>query len=171
MLVKNHRIIRLLVASFALMWSLGSFASGQYTGPDRDADGNIVPAPKGEQCVEPTADMRANHMKYLLHKRDLTMHEGIRTKTHSLVQCINCHATPNNEGEIVRVFDDSHEHFCASCHAAASVKLDCFECHADRPVSAFMSSQSKHPTVVADDTQPASPASNASYAVTDMQDQ
>jgi hypothetical protein len=24
------------------------------------------------------------------------------------------------------------QHFCAECHAYASVKIDCFECHADR---------------------------------------
>ncbi len=120
-----------------LLWTASAVASGSYTGPNRDANGNIVPTPKGEQCVEPTADMRANHMKYLLHKRDMTMYDGIRTKQHSLVECIDCHATPNDDGQIVRVFDDSGEHFCASCHIAASVKLDCFECHADRPVSAF----------------------------------
>ncbi|MBC8210040.1 MAG: Hdr-like menaquinol oxidoreductase cytochrome c subunit [Gammaproteobacteria bacterium] len=112
-----------------------SLASGQYTGPDRDANGNIVPTPKGEKCVEPTADMRANHMQYLLHKRDKTMYQGIRSKQHSLVECINCHATPANDGKIARVSESKH--FCASCHLSVSVKLDCFECHADRPVSAF----------------------------------
>lgn len=94
--------------------------------------------PKGEKCVEATADMRANHMEYLLHKRNETMRQGIRTKKHSLVECIRCHATPNQDGKIVRVSDEKH--FCASCHRAASVKLDCFECHADRPVEAFSQS-------------------------------
>jgi len=120
-----------------LLWSFNSMASGQYSGPNRDANGNIVPTPKGEKCVEPTADMRANHMKYLLHKRDVTMHEGIRTKQHSLVECINCHVTPNNEGKIERIHDEDNKHFCSTCHVAASVKLDCFECHADRPVETF----------------------------------
>ncbi len=123
-----------------LLWSVSSLAASQFSGPSRDANGNVVPTPKGEQCVEPTADMRANHMKYLLHKRDETMYGGIRTKQHSLIQCINCHATPGEDGKITRIHDDSNQHFCASCHVAASVKLDCFECHADRPVEAFSQS-------------------------------
>ena len=35
-------------------------------------------------CVEPTEEMRANHMKYILHQRDATVHEGIRTEQYSL---------------------------------------------------------------------------------------
>jgi hypothetical protein len=116
-------------------------ASSQYSGPNRDANGNIVPTPKGEKCVEPTADMRANHMKFLLHKRDETMYEGIRTKQHSLAECIYCHATPDNDGKIARVHDEDNKHFCSSCHVSVSVKLDCFECHADRPVEAFSKMQ------------------------------
>ena len=130
-----RQLIRLLMTTALLLWSFNSHASGNYTGPNRDANGNIVPTPKGEKCVEPTADMRANHMKYLLHKRDKTMHQGIRTEQYSLVQCINCHATPGDDGKIARITDEKH--FCASCHASASVKLDCFECHADRPVESF----------------------------------
>jgi hypothetical protein len=135
--VTNNRLISGLLSTLLLLWAVNGLASGAFSGPNRDANGNIVPPPKGEQCVEPTADMRANHMKYLLHKRDLTMHNGIRTRQHSLVECINCHATPDNSGKVTRIFDDSGKHFCASCHRAASVKLDCFECHADRPVSSF----------------------------------
>lgn len=133
-----RQLSRLLLTSVLLFWLTGSFAAaGNYTGPDRDANGNIVPTPKGQKCVEPTADMRANHMKYLLHKRDKTVHEGIRTKQHSLVECINCHVTPGNDGRIARIHDEDNQHFCSSCHASASVKLDCFECHADRPVETF----------------------------------
>jgi len=132
-----NRLIGSLLSAVIMLWASSGFAAGAFAGPSRDANGNIVPTPKGEQCVEPTADIRANHMKYLLHKRDMTMYDGIRTKQHSLAECIECHATPNEDGTIVRVFDDSGEHFCASCHRAAAVKLDCFECHADRPVSSF----------------------------------
>jgi hypothetical protein len=133
--VSIHRFIRFVITALVLSWSALVLAADHYTGPNRDENGNIVPTPKGERCVEETPDMRANHMKYLLHKRDETMHRGIRTKTHSLVECINCHVTPGKDGNIARISDDSH--FCASCHRAASVKLDCFECHADRPVEAF----------------------------------
>lgn len=135
--VNIHRLPSLLLILTLQLWLTASLAAGNYTGPNRDAKGNIVPTPKGEKCVEPTADMRANHMKYLLHKRDKTVHEGIRTRNHSLVACINCHATPDKDGKVARVHDDDKRHFCASCHAAVSVKLDCFECHADRPVEYF----------------------------------
>ena len=81
-------------------------------------------------CVEPTADMRKNHMKYILHQRDETMHEGIRTKQYSLVECINCHVSESPDAPRV----SSEEHFCNSCHTYAAVNIDCFQCHADRPV-------------------------------------
>jgi hypothetical protein len=80
-------------------------------------------------CVEPTADMRRNHMKYLLHQRDETVHEGIRTKQFSLEQCIDCHVS--SAPDTPRV--SSELHFCNSCHTYAAVNIDCFECHADRP--------------------------------------
>ena len=128
---------RLLVTSALLLWSIGSYAASHYTGPDRDANGNIVPTPKGEKCVEPTDVIRSTHMNLLKHKRDETVHQGIRTKTHSLKECIDCHATPGKDGKIARVFDENSQHFCASCHRAASVNLDCFECHSDRPEDAF----------------------------------
>jgi len=133
--VNIRQLTKLLLTSALLLWSVGSFAASNYSGPDRDANGNIVPTPKGEKCVEPIDVMRATHMNLLKHKRDLTMRQGIRTKKYSLSQCINCHATPGEDGKIARV-DDS-QHFCASCHQSASVKLDCFECHADRPVESL----------------------------------
>jgi len=85
---------------------------------------------EAQGCVEPTDDMRRNHMKYILHQRDETMHRGIRTKQHSLVECINCHVS--DAPDAARV--SSEEHFCNSCHSYAAVNIDCFQCHADRPV-------------------------------------
>jgi hypothetical protein len=81
-------------------------------------------------CVEPTEDMRKNHMEYILHQRDETMHEGIRTSRHSLVECINCHVSDAPDAPRV----SSEKHFCNSCHTYAAVSIDCFQCHADRPV-------------------------------------
>ena len=86
------------------------------------------------ECVEPVGDMRKNHMEFLKHKRDLTMREGVRTKQHSLTECIDCHVTPNDKGEFARIGDD--EHFCSSCHNYAAVKVDCFDCHSDLPEDA-----------------------------------
>lgn len=82
-------------------------------------------------CVEPTEEMRKNHMNYLLHQRDETMHRGIRTKRYSLEECINCHVAPSAGGAPVRA--DSDRHFCNSCHAYAAVHIDCFQCHNDQP--------------------------------------
>ena len=93
----------------------------------------IIHEPEGEgvKCVQPEDEMRRNHMNYILHQRDKTMHEGIRTETYSLASCIDCHIEPDDKGKVAR--HDSKEHFCNSCHEYASVKIDCFECHADRP--------------------------------------
>lgn len=93
-----------------------------------------VPMPakgKGDKCVAPTEWMRRNHMSALLHKRDLTMHEGVRTPKFSLKECVSCHAVPGKDGKPVTVADPKH--FCRSCHDYAAVSIDCFECHASRP--------------------------------------
>ena len=82
-------------------------------------------------CVEPVEDMRKNHMEYILHQRDRTMYDGIRTKQHSLVECINCHVSDAPDAPR----HTSEEHFCSSCHTYAAVRIDCFQCHADRPAS------------------------------------
>ena len=87
--------------------------------------------PEGKQCVEPEDEMRRNHMNYILHQRDKTVHEGIRTEKYSLAKCIDCHVEPNKNGEIAS--SDTKEHFCNACHEYASVQIDCFECHADKP--------------------------------------
>ena len=80
-------------------------------------------------CVEPTEEMRRNHMEYILHQRDETMHRGIRTKQYSLEQCINCHVSAAADAPRI----SSEQHFCNSCHSYAAVNIDCFQCHSDRP--------------------------------------
>ena len=84
---------------------------------------------EAQGCVEPTADMRRNHMNYILHQRDETMHEGIRTKQFSREQCIDCHVSSAPDAPRI----SSEQHFCNSCHTYAAVNIDCFQCHADRP--------------------------------------
>lgn len=83
---------------------------------------------KGERCVEDTDYMRRNHMKLLHHHRDKTMRQGIRTTKHSLKGCVECHASEKT-GSVA----SSKEDFCMACHSYASVKLDCWSCHATRP--------------------------------------
>lgn len=83
---------------------------------------------KGEKCVEDTQFMRRNHMDLLKHQRNETMRKGIRTTRHSLKQCVECHASEKT-GSVAA----SKEDFCAACHSYASVKLDCWDCHATKP--------------------------------------
>ncbi len=104
--------------------------------PLASASAGDVPKPtiqkaKGEQCVEDTDYMRRNHMKVLNHHRDKTVHEGVRTKRHSLKNCIECHAGPNEKGERSVLGKDN---FCQSCHTYTAVKVDCFQCHSSKPV-------------------------------------
>ena len=89
------------------------------------------PEGEGVECIQPEDEMRRNHMNYILHQRDETMHKGIRTETDSLAKCIDCHVQPNDKGEIVS--HDDKEHFCNACHEYAAVQIDCFQCHADKP--------------------------------------
>lgn len=129
-------MLRFLSVLF-LLW-VTQLQAAELTGPDRDTNGNIVPTPKGEVCIEPAEVMRREHMDLLLHKRDETMYEGIRTKKASLTECINCHVTPDAKGNVARA--DDEQFFCSSCHVAASVSIDCFECHADRPLNMIKNS-------------------------------
>ncbi len=99
------------------------------------------PEGEGVECVQPEEEMRRNHMNYILHQRDQTVHDGIRTETYSLARCIDCHVEPNENGEIAG--HDEPEHFCNSCHEYASVQIDCFECHADRPQKYIQRSKKK----------------------------
>jgi len=98
--------------------------------------GNVViPQPltpaNAEQCVEPIEVMRREHMNFLLHQRDETVLNGVRTEKYSLTGCIDCHAQPGEDGKIVR--SDDPEYFCTACHQYTAVKIDCFECHSDQP--------------------------------------
>jgi hypothetical protein len=88
-------------------------------------------AKDAEACVEDTDLMRRDHMLLLLKQRDLTVHEGIRTKKHSLTNCISCHAKKDAEGAWIP--PTTREHFCQGCHVYTGTKIDCFECHAGQP--------------------------------------
>ncbi len=99
----------------------------------------VVPKAKAKAnpdtlCIRDVKDMRKNHMKYILHKRDKTLREGVRTKQDSLAECISCHISKNDKGEYAS-FGDS-KHFCSSCHNFAAVNIDCFDCHNDKPTAA-----------------------------------
>ena len=83
----------------------------------------VVKIEKGDTCVAPTKEMRRDHMNMLLHQRDRTLRQGIRDSRFSLKNCVDCHAS-RETGSVL-----GKDGFCSSCHAYASVSLDCFECH------------------------------------------
>ncbi len=87
---------------------------------------------KTGKCVRDNDFMRINHPALLNHKRDQTMRQGIRTKTDSLQNCINCHVTKDKEGEFIKA-NDPEQGFCAACHEYVAVRIDCFECHRTTP--------------------------------------
>lgn len=112
----------LLLAAFLALSGVGTVAADMPAGSR---------AASLEQCVEETGYMRRYHMEVLFHQRDRTMREGIRTRDHSLVECVSCHAGTDGQGNFVSVNADGQ--FCAGCHKKAAVTIDCFQCHAPRP--------------------------------------
>ena len=88
----------------------------------------LIEKAKGGQCVEDPAFMRRNHMKLLKHQRDDAVHGGIRSGKYSLKECVACHASQSNQS-----VNAEAGNFCQSCHVYAAVKIDCFECHANKP--------------------------------------
>ena len=113
------RIARLLCL-LALLLPVFAFASDRVPKP-------VINIDKPGRCVEDTATMRREHPDMLRHQRDLTMHEGIRTPRHSLKECVQCHASKAS-GSVL-----GEKGFCQSCHEYASVRIDCFSCHASKP--------------------------------------
>lgn len=127
------RYIRALVVAPAVF--AAAFLAMAAAAAENDGAGR-VPMPSisrgnGEKCVADTDFMRRNHMELLLHQRDRTMREGVRTKQYSLRECVACHAVPGPDARPVTAA--SPKHFCRACHDYAAVSIDCFECHASRP--------------------------------------
>ncbi|MAF48222.1 MAG: Hdr-like menaquinol oxidoreductase cytochrome c subunit [Rhodospirillales bacterium] len=89
--------------------------------------------PKALKEAEPghAERLRNDHRQLLVHKRDQTMRQGIRTAKDSLKECVACHAVPGPDK--LPVSAQSPEHFCRVCHDYAAVSIDCFSCHASRP--------------------------------------
>ncbi len=122
------------IAGFAAIFfaaSLSFIPSGTAESQTR-ASGPVIELPTvADKCIRPTEFMRRNHMNLLLHKRDQTMREGIRTKDASLQGCVDCHAKEDEKGTPIPVNDEGQ--FCSTCHEYVAVKLDCFECHRTTP--------------------------------------
>jgi hypothetical protein len=131
-IVFSRSVLRWLGAALVALCAAGATHAGD---AGRVAKPNIV-IEKGDKCVAPVEVMRREHMNMLKHQRDLTMHQGIRTKQHSLKGCIDCHANSRN-GSVI----GNRDNFCQSCHAYVAVKLDCFECHANKPEATVAKSE------------------------------
>lgn len=111
----------------ALFIVAGLFASPAMSGEI----GPVVPKATGEPHPEGNLFMRVNHMKLMVHDRDLTMHDGDRQISYSLKACVECHAVNGEDAQPVSA--ESYKHFCRVCHDYAAVKIDCFECHNSKP--------------------------------------
>ena len=95
---------------------------------DIAAKGPVIEQARGEKCVEPPGVMRRQHWEFLKHQRDDTVHGGIRGAKYSLKSCVACHASLETNSVTA-----AKTNFCVSCHVYTAVKIDCFECHANRP--------------------------------------
>lgn len=89
-------------------------------------------ADKLDACVQPTDFMRRSHFELIKHQRDITVHQGIRKTDNSLAGCVDCHVRKDAGGNHVAV--NAPGEFCAACHEYTATTLDCFTCHATKPV-------------------------------------
>jgi len=87
----------------------------------------VLEVDRNTSCVAPPDVMRRTHMDLLMHRRDRTVHQGVRGGDEALARCISCHA--GSKGAAI----GNRDAFCQSCHDYVAVKLDCFECHQGRP--------------------------------------
>jgi hypothetical protein len=139
--------IRTLFAAFAVLVS--AFAMIAAPLQAQDGGSGLAPQPpkgQGKHCVAETDFMRRNHMTMLTHRRDETVHEGVRTGDTSLTNCISCHAVKDESGQFVKYSDPKH--FCRTCHDYAAVSVDCFECHASRPEAKDSAANDKDKDIV-----------------------
>ena len=120
-----------VVSAFALAGLLSAASAGGADGkPVASPLQPVIEAARGGECVADPAFMRRNHPDLLKHQRNETVHRGVRDARASLKGCIECHAS-SATGSVAAAPTD----FCASCHAYAAVKVDCFECHASKPAA------------------------------------
>ena len=115
-----------LFASILLIFGMltSTVHAGEHLAPD-------VPKAIGPGHKEGNAFMRANHMKMLLHDRNLTMRLGDRDVEASLKACVTCHAQTGPDAVPIPVNEEGQ--FCAACHEFAAVRIDCFQCHRTTP--------------------------------------
>jgi len=110
-------VIFVLFVTFPLWFNAFSTAASTVPKPELPPGGE-------KQCVEPIAEMRANHMVLLNEWRDDVLRNGDRVavtvdgkeyRKGLQLACMQCHS--------------NKEKFCDSCHEYASVKPYCWDCH------------------------------------------
>jgi len=74
---------------------------------------------------------RKMHPNWMVHKRDMTLRQGVRTDKHSFKGCVNCHATKKDANSYHPI--NAEEQFCSECHKETGVSMDCFSCHRSTP--------------------------------------
>ena len=121
---------KLINSAFIIIITLTPFTSFAHDGEKHVIKGHSK-ADMLDQCVEPTEIMQKEHFVFLYHQRDETVIDGIRTKQHSLANCIDCHVSYDEIGKPIPVTDDGQ--FCQACHVKTAVNIDCFTCHATVP--------------------------------------
>ena len=119
-------LISALLGIVGIVLAMPAVVHGSEAGKSGHVPLPAMSTPEGKKCVEPTEVMRRDHMKFILHQRDDTMHEGIRTAKYSLKNCVNCHADEKT-GSVL-----GEKGFCSSCHHYTAVHIDCFTCHTDK---------------------------------------
>lgn len=145
------RKARSAVSAGVRWWVLGAMtllfvaagSSAQEAGTEGPRTHGTVPVPvieaaRSGTCVEAPAFMRRNHMELLKHQRDDTLRGGDRSGKYSLKACIACHASQTSQSVTAEPGN-----FCQSCHSYAAVKIDCFECHANKPADLVTQQQVK----------------------------
>ncbi|WXU00297.1 MAG: hypothetical protein Ctma_1010 [Catillopecten margaritatus gill symbiont] len=85
---------------------------------------------KSREIHPSLAEIRKMHPEFLLHKRDKTLRQGIRTREQSLKGCVNCHSTTKDDNHIPI---NEKGQFCSTCHEKVGTSLDCFSCHRTTP--------------------------------------
>ncbi|MES0490405.1 MAG: sulfate reduction electron transfer complex DsrMKJOP subunit DsrJ [Leptospirales bacterium] len=120
----NKTKVSIGILLFLCLASLPFWHSLMQDGEDSAIKNPVILATAGETCVEDRAFMRSNHMVLLHQWRDEVVRENKREYTNShgeLFQkslsktCLGCHS--------------NKKEFCETCHAQASVKVTCFDCH------------------------------------------
>ena len=88
-------------------------------------------AGRTEEIHPDLKEIRIMHPEFLLHKRDKTLRQGVRTESNSLKACVDCHSSTDTKNEYISI--NQQEQFCSTCHKKVGISLDCFSCHRNTP--------------------------------------